>query len=230
MWSIGVILYILLGGYLPFPCNGNGDNIQAQIDAIGRDSLQFHQKYWRQISKEAIELVSKLLVINPENRYTCAQALNHPFTRSVSRANLAGTKAMLIEFHEQQRKQAIIKNRWQKIMNLVWAMNTFKLAGLQSKTSFQLMPPEISTENHVLDQLYTLGTRYLLALLLLLLLLLLLFLLLLLLLLFLLLTTTTTTSTTTSTITTTNTTATTSTTTFCFSTTLRCSVVVVVRC
>ena len=161
MWSIGVILYILLGGYLPYQCNsdgnGNGDNMQAQIDTIRRDPLQFHQKYWRQISREAIELVSKLLVINPDHRYTCDKALNHPFTRSVSTANLANTKAMLTEFHEQQRKKAITRNRWQKIMNLVWAMNTFKLAGRQSKYSFHLLPPEISTENHVLDQLYTLG-------------------------------------------------------------------------
>ena len=111
MWSVGVILFILLGGYLPF----RGDNIQAQIDVIRSDTLQFHQKYWRQISREAIELVSKLLAINPEHRYTCEKALHHPFSRSHSNGNLAVTKVMLTEFHEQQRKIAIARKRWLKV-------------------------------------------------------------------------------------------------------------------
>lgn len=34
---------------------------------------------WKFISKEAKDLISKLLVVDPKKRYTCEQALKHPW-------------------------------------------------------------------------------------------------------------------------------------------------------
>lgn len=75
LWSCGVILYILLCGYPPF--NGNSD--KQIISAVMAGKYTVDEPEWEHISSEAIDLVSKLLELEPEKRITAADALQHPW-------------------------------------------------------------------------------------------------------------------------------------------------------
>eukprot|EP00731_Ephydatia_muelleri_P027438 Em0019g311a len=73
-WSLGVILYIMLGGYPPFSDEITEYTLRDQI-CEGRYS--FPEKYWGDVTPEAIDLIKKLLVVNPKQRITTSQALEH---------------------------------------------------------------------------------------------------------------------------------------------------------
>lgn len=75
MWSFGVILYILLGGYLPF----HSQDTQVMYNKIRKGAFEFHPKYWTRISNDAKELIRGLLTTNPAKRLTVHQALRHPW-------------------------------------------------------------------------------------------------------------------------------------------------------
>ena len=49
MWSMGVTLYILLGGYPPF----YDENQQRLFRKIKAGKFAFHSQYWASISDEA---------------------------------------------------------------------------------------------------------------------------------------------------------------------------------
>lgn len=75
LWSIGVLMYILLSGYLPF--NGDtADEVYAQI-LSGKYSLK--QKEWAKVSEDGKDLLSHLLVLDYKKRYSAKQALDHPW-------------------------------------------------------------------------------------------------------------------------------------------------------
>jgi len=75
MWSIGVILYILLCGFPPFYSEKTAELFQQIIN--GR--FDFPSPYWDKVSKEAKDLVMKLLCVDPKKRYTPQQCLEHPW-------------------------------------------------------------------------------------------------------------------------------------------------------
>ncbi len=71
MWSVGVVTYILLGGYAPF--EGPPDEL-AQF--IIRGDYEFHDKYWADISESAKDMISNMLQVDPEVRLTAIEALS----------------------------------------------------------------------------------------------------------------------------------------------------------
>jgi calcium/calmodulin-dependent protein kinase I len=71
MWSLGVIIYILLGGYPPFV-----DNNQVELfKKIRRGKYEFHDKYWGTVSQGAKDLISSLLTVVPQQRLSAVDAL-----------------------------------------------------------------------------------------------------------------------------------------------------------
>ncbi|CAN0016914.1 unnamed protein product, partial [Phaeothamnion confervicola] len=76
MWSIGVITYIILGGYPPFHDTNQQTRLYARIK---RGLYRFHDEYWKDVSPEAKDLIARMLVVEPEQRITAAQALEHPY-------------------------------------------------------------------------------------------------------------------------------------------------------
>lgn len=85
MWSVGVILYILLGGYPPFI-----ENNQRQLFAkIKAGDFEFHPEYWDNVSDEAKNLISSLLTVDPVKRLNATESLMNPWI-GVSAEELAG--------------------------------------------------------------------------------------------------------------------------------------------
>jgi calcium-dependent protein kinase len=64
VWSLGVMIYVLLCGYPPF----NGANKNQIINSVLNGDFKFPAKEWGSISKEAKDLVTKLLRYNPKDR------------------------------------------------------------------------------------------------------------------------------------------------------------------
>ncbi|GAV55504.1 hypothetical protein ZYGR_0AV01350 [Zygosaccharomyces rouxii] len=70
VWSCGIILFALLTGHLPF----NDDNIKKLLLKV--QSGKFHMP--QNLSVEAKDLISKILVVNPFKRIATEEILNHP--------------------------------------------------------------------------------------------------------------------------------------------------------
>ncbi|KAJ3452153.1 serine/threonine-protein kinase fhke-related [Anaeramoeba flamelloides] len=75
LWSCGVILYILLSGLMPFH---NKKRIPLHQQILWA-SYSFPEDVFEKISPAAINLIRKLIQVNPEKRLTAEQALNHPW-------------------------------------------------------------------------------------------------------------------------------------------------------
>lgn len=73
VWSLGVIVYILLGGYSPFDESDQKTLFKRIIHA----DYAFHPKYWSEVSEDAKDFIEALLNTNPRERLTCSQALCH---------------------------------------------------------------------------------------------------------------------------------------------------------
>ncbi|KAL2711516.1 calcium/calmodulin-dependent protein kinase type 1 isoform X1 [Vespula squamosa] len=95
VWSIGVISYILLCGYPPF-YDENDANLFAQILKANQTVIgefEFDSPYWDDISDSAKDFIHKLMCVNVEQRYTCKQALAHPWIsgNAASNKNIHGS-------------------------------------------------------------------------------------------------------------------------------------------
>jgi calcium/calmodulin-dependent protein kinase I len=80
MWSFGVIMYVLLGGYPPF----HDDNQRNLFRKIMKADYQFHPDYWGNVSEEAKDLIRGLLCLDVKKRLTVDQALAHPWCRAAA--------------------------------------------------------------------------------------------------------------------------------------------------
>ncbi|KAL1809774.1 hypothetical protein ACET3Z_026764 [Daucus carota] len=81
IWSCGVILYVLLAGFLPF----QDENMMKMYNKVFKSEYEFPP--W--MSSEAKRLISKLLVADPAKRITISAIMRVPwfskgFTRSIS--------------------------------------------------------------------------------------------------------------------------------------------------
>ncbi|CAH1778060.1 unnamed protein product [Owenia fusiformis] len=77
VWASGVITYILLCGFPPFVSATN--NQDELFDLVMEAKFEFTSPFWDGISDSAKELISKMLLLNPGDRYSAAQVLDHPW-------------------------------------------------------------------------------------------------------------------------------------------------------
>uniref|UniRef100_A0AAY4EYM3 Serine/threonine-protein kinase DCLK1 n=1 Tax=Denticeps clupeoides TaxID=299321 RepID=A0AAY4EYM3_9TELE len=77
IWAAGVITYILLCGFPPF--RGSTDDQEALFDQILMGQLEFPLPYWDNVSDTAKELISCMLQVEVDQRFTALQVLDHPW-------------------------------------------------------------------------------------------------------------------------------------------------------
>ncbi|TFK48027.1 Pkinase-domain-containing protein [Heliocybe sulcata] len=73
VWSTGIITYVLLCGYSPF----RSDDAKELIRETTAARVEFHERYWKNVSEEAKDFIRYLLHPNPEERPSAAEALKH---------------------------------------------------------------------------------------------------------------------------------------------------------
>ena len=84
IWSMGIILYYMLCGHLPF--KGNKEVIIAE--KIVNDDLEFDEEEWEVRSKKVRELITACLKKEPEERITIDDFINHPwFKKNLKQKN-----------------------------------------------------------------------------------------------------------------------------------------------
>lgn len=72
LWSMGVIVFILLSGRMPF----SGDS-EEQIADIRKGRYMFKPVHWANVSKEGQDFTEALLELDPSKRLTAKSALEH---------------------------------------------------------------------------------------------------------------------------------------------------------
>ena len=76
IWSAGVCLFVLLSGSLPFIGNNN-----RLFELIAHGNYTMRKKQWGHLSESAIDLVKRMLTLDPANRITVEEALEHPWIK-----------------------------------------------------------------------------------------------------------------------------------------------------
>jgi len=86
VWSLGVLLFIMLSGTAPF-ANGPNDTADEILHRIGESKFRLEGGDWNSVSDYAKDLVKRMLDVEPSNRPTAVQVLNHPWMKSSNQPN-----------------------------------------------------------------------------------------------------------------------------------------------
>lgn len=103
MWSVGVICYVLLSGLSPFM----GDNDTETFANITRAEMDFDDDAFDEISEDAKDFISGLLVKKIKGRMSAEECLKHPW---LATARLVQKRPLSTE----KLKRFIIRRKWQK--------------------------------------------------------------------------------------------------------------------
>lgn len=78
LWAIGVIVYVMLSGHLPF----SADTTPKLFKQIINCNYTFLKEIWNTVSVNAKDFICKLLVADPMERLDANDALSHPWIKS----------------------------------------------------------------------------------------------------------------------------------------------------
>ncbi|KTW27089.1 hypothetical protein T552_02581 [Pneumocystis carinii B80] len=102
VWSLGVLLYALLCGELPFDDDDEGI-LRLKI-------LNDHPKWKNNLSPEALELLQLMLAKNYKNRPTMIDVLKHPFLEPVGKEYLKYLKVQNLQHFSTDLEKDILFN------------------------------------------------------------------------------------------------------------------------
>jgi calcium/calmodulin-dependent protein kinase I len=109
MWSLGVIVYILLGGYPPFI----EQNQRELFRKIRKGQFEFHEEYWGQVSDEAKGMISTLLTVSPVQRADAEKAMRNGWigadASKLEAQNLGGNLEQLKKYNAKRKFKAAVK-------------------------------------------------------------------------------------------------------------------------
>ena len=109
LWGLGVIVYILLGGYSPFEEKSQ----DLLFDKIRAGDYEFHPEFWDPVSHDAKDFIRRLLTVNPRNRMTAAEALEHKWMTTaddvLESTDLGANLTELKRFNAKRKFKAAVK-------------------------------------------------------------------------------------------------------------------------
>lgn len=108
LWSIGVITYILLCGFPPF----YAETVPEVFEQIMKAEYDYPEEYWNEISAEGKDFIDHLLVVDPKERLTAKQALEHKWLQSKGKEK---KKTKLAKFQEKMRNYVNMRKQQSKV-------------------------------------------------------------------------------------------------------------------
>ncbi|KAM6978956.1 peripheral plasma membrane protein CASK isoform 25-T25 [Tautogolabrus adspersus] len=107
VWGCGVILFILISGCLPF--YGTKERL---FEAICKGKYKMNPRQWGHISESAKDLVRRMLMLDPAERITVYEALNHPWLKERDRyaykIHLPDTVEQLRKFNSRRKLKGAV--------------------------------------------------------------------------------------------------------------------------
>uniref|UniRef100_A0A915N8M7 Ribosomal protein S6 kinase n=1 Tax=Meloidogyne javanica TaxID=6303 RepID=A0A915N8M7_MELJA len=82
LWSLGVVLFTLLSGKVPFHAKSQAESAADIIARIKRAEFSFEGPVWGMVSEPAKDLITGLLTVDPTRRLSLAQVAKHPWLDS----------------------------------------------------------------------------------------------------------------------------------------------------
>lgn len=119
MWSIGVICYILLSGESPF--QGNSDT--ETLALVTAAQWEFDEESFDEITEEAKNFISSLLIKDTRQRMSCAEALAHPWMAAFTFGDLATNKCL----SKEKMKRFLARQKWKRAGKAMQALNRMAL-------------------------------------------------------------------------------------------------------
>lgn len=110
LWSIGCLLYMLIVGYPPFQATNHRELFRKVRSA----DFIFHEKYWKNVSVAAKQLISGLLTVNSTIRWNATTALQCDWFIKVpgdrlSENDLSGSISEMRKFRPVRKWKSIVK-------------------------------------------------------------------------------------------------------------------------
>ncbi|GAX11935.1 calcium/calmodulin-dependent serine protein kinase [Fistulifera solaris] len=136
MWSVGCIIFLLLSGNLPFM----GRSQKELFRKIVAGKFEFSGDDWANVSDDAKDLVRRMLVLDPDERITSAEAIRHSWLKTsrdrLNLVSLEGTSQRLKTFNARMKlRSAMIAIDWvHSIQRVSWISKRGLNTGLNGKS------------------------------------------------------------------------------------------------
>ncbi|CAG5126026.1 unnamed protein product, partial [Candidula unifasciata] len=114
MWSIGVICYVLLSGLSPFL----GDNDAETLASVTSGEYDFDDEAFDEISDDAKDFISRLLVKRKEHRLLTDQCLSHVWLAQHESGSVRRRR-----LNTERLKRFMVRRKWLKTGNAVLAVS-----------------------------------------------------------------------------------------------------------
>ncbi|KAI9264992.1 kinase-like domain-containing protein [Phascolomyces articulosus] len=101
MWALGCVLYTLLCGFPPF----YDESIQVLTEKVAKGQYTFLSPWWDTISESAKDLISHLLCIDPNERYTIEQFFEHPWMKETTKVATTQEKQKTLNYADEEEEE-----------------------------------------------------------------------------------------------------------------------------
>ena len=109
MWSVGCLIYMLIGGYPPF----QDETHRGLFRKIRGSNFTFHKSYWNNVSMQSKQLITNLLTVDPDERLNASESLSAPWCKEsdeqLSSRDLSGSIRELERFNARRAFRSAVK-------------------------------------------------------------------------------------------------------------------------
>lgn len=131
MWSVGCLIFMLIGGYPPF----QDETHRGLFRKIRGSNFTFHEIYWEKVSLHAKQVITNLLTVDPNDRLDADESLLSPwFQEPDENLSVRDLSSSISEMKKYNTKRTL-KSTVQQVAGFVGnAFNVEKISDLMQQT------------------------------------------------------------------------------------------------